>query len=200
MTQIVGLVLCAILVGSAVGCNSPAGIAMQVVGKAVDDVETTELGEQLRGQSAAAADKQFGTLIDSWSEVNGPRQWRVYPVEMDVMGNQRNVVQLSDGEIVAVTKVKIDATGVDLARKLMLDEKVKGKSPQGCEAALGMGPPLVTARSNMSKLLAQLYDAKTLPGIGSPQYCRLKFNSSDLCTEAALVDVSASTVDNPAGN
>ncbi len=192
------LTACVVAAVGALGCNSPAGMAVQLVGKAVDSVETDQLGKELIGQSAAAADDKLGPPLDRWHEVNGPRQWRVYPVSMDMLGNERCVVEVARGEIVAVTRAKIDATGVDLARKLMYMEKVQGKSPRECESALGMGRPLVTARSRKTGQVAQLYDAKMVEGVGSPQYLRLMFDADERCSEAALVDVGASTKSDPA--
>lgn len=180
------------------GCNSPAGMAIQLVGKAVDSAETKKLGDDLIGKGPSAADEKLGQPIDTWRQVNGPGVWRVYPGgSLDVLDNQRNVVQLSNGRIVAVTKVKIDGSGIQLARKMLYDQKVTGKTPAECETALNLGRPLVTARSETSGLLAQLYDAKMIEGVGSPQYCRLRFGADQRCNEVALMDVSASTKDDP---
>jgi len=186
-----------VLLSLAAGCNSPAGMAMQLVGKAVDAAETQKLGDELIGKGPSAADEKFGQPLDTWRQVGGLSEWRVYPVSMDVLGNLRCVVQVSGRRIVAVSKVKIDGSGIELARKLLYDQKVQGKSPRECETALDLGSPLVTARSEKTGQMCQLYDAKMVPGIGSPQYCRLFFDSSQRCTEAALMDVSASTKDDP---
>lgn len=181
-----------------IGCASPAGIAVQLVGKAVDDVDTKQLGDSLVGKAPRAADEKLGQTLDVWQQVGGPREWRVYPVSMDVLGNQRYIVQIGDNRIVAVTKVKIDSSGIELARKLLYDEKVKGKTPQECQAALNFGPPIVTARNEKTGLIAQLYDAQMVPGVGSRQYCRLRFDANQRCNESALMDVSASTKSDPA--
>lgn len=181
----------------AVGCNSPAGMAVQLVGKAVDDVNTSNYSKELMGQPPSAADAKFGGPIDVWNEVGGPRSWRIYPVSMDVMGNQRYVVVVRGNRIRGVTKVAIDASGVDLARKVMLDQKVQGKTPSECQAALDMGPPLVTARSTNTGQMAQLYNAQMIQGIGSKQYARLLYDSSGRCSEVKLIDVSASSGDAP---
>ena len=189
--------LCGALSVIVAGCNSPAGMAIQLVGKAVDTVETKKLGDELVGKAPSAANEKLGPPADTWQQVHGPTEWRVYPVSMDPLGNQRYVVQIANRSIVSVTKVKVDGTGIDLARKLLYDQKVAGKSPKECESALNLGRPLVTARSEGTGQLAQLYDAKMVPGVGSPQYCRLRFDSSERCSEVALVDVSSSTTDDP---
>jgi hypothetical protein len=189
---------CVVIVAlSSAGCHSPAGMAMQLFGKAVDTVETQALGDELVGQNMAAADVRLGKASDAWREVGGSREWRVYPVAMDVLGSQRYVVQVVDKMITAVAKVKIDATGVEVARKLMYQDKVIGKSPEDCETALGMGPPLVTARSESTGMISQLYDARIVKEVSGRQYCRLRFNSNERCSEVALVDVSASSKDDP---
>lgn len=186
-----------ILLTVAVGCHSPAGMAIQLVGKAVDCAETMELEKELVGRRVDAADAKLGTPKDVWRQVGGPNEWRVYPAPLDVVGNQRCVVQVARRKIVSVTKVQFDGSGVELARKLMYDQKVRGKTPRECESALNMGPPVVTARSEMTGLLAQLYDAKMVPGVGSPQYCRLRFDANERCSEIAVADVKASSSSDP---
>ncbi|HKQ50321.1 MAG TPA: hypothetical protein VJZ71_19770 [Phycisphaerae bacterium] len=187
------MVMCAGLVALAAGCNSPAGMAVQLVGKAVDSVETQKYGDELEGQPPSAADAKFGQPNDVFAEVGGSRKWRVYPGgATDVLGNERYVVEISRERIVGVTKEKLDSSGIDLARKLLLDQKAEGKSPQECEAALGLGRPLLTVRSETTNTLAQLYDARMIEGIGSPKYCRLKFDPQERCNEVDLVDVAAS--------
>lgn len=189
---------CAAIVSIASGCNSPAGMAVQLVGKAVDSVEAKQLGDEFIGRSPSAADAKLGKPNDVFAQVGGSRSWRVYPGgTMDVMGNQRYVVEVSRNSVVGVSKVKIDPTGIDMARKYMFDQKVNGKSPKECEAALDMGPPLVTARSELTGTMAQIYDARMVKEIGSPKYCRLKFDASGRCCEVDLVDVAASSGTEP---
>lgn len=190
--------MCAVAILAAAGCNSPAGMAVQMVGKAVDTVETKELGDALIGQPPSAADAKFGQPNDVFTQVGGSRKWRVYPGgATDVLGNERYVVEVSRDRIVGVMKAKIDPSGVDLARKLMLDQKAEGKSPQECETALGLGRPLLTVRSDTSGRMGQLYNASLVEGIGSPKYCRLRFDANERCNEVDLVDVAASSGDNP---
>jgi hypothetical protein len=182
----------------AVGCNSPTGMAVQLVGKAVDSVETQKLGDELIGQPPTAADAKFGQPNDVFAEVGGSRKWRIYPAgTMDVIGNQRYVAEVKRDLISGISKVKLDPSGMDLARKYMFDQKVEGKSPKECEAALDLGPPLLTARSETTGHLAQLYDARIIKEIGSPKYCRLKFDANHRCIEVHLVDVAASDGNEP---
>jgi hypothetical protein len=183
---------CALVLAMVTGCNSPAGMVIQVVGKVVDDQKAKELAEKLMGKPAAAADAEFGQPMAVWKEVSGARTWRAYPVSMDILGNQRYVVQLNSGRIAGIAKVAQDKSGIDLARKLMLAQKVEGKTPSQCQTALDMGPPVITARNEATGLMAQLYNAQLVQGVGSPQYCRLLFDASGHCNECSLIDVSAS--------
>jgi len=191
--------ICGIGMLAAAGCNSPVGMAVQVVGKVMDDEQAKKLGNELLGQRGAAVDAKLGQPLDVWNETRGSREWRVYPVSGDLMGNQRYVAQLANGKVVGISKVYIDKTGVDMARNLMLDQKVMGKTPSECEAALGMGPPLVTARGEKNGMMAQLYNAQMVQGVGSPQYCRLLFDAGGHCTECKLVDVGGSVGRSPQG-
>jgi hypothetical protein len=195
-------ILCKIAVSTiamfvATGCHSPVGLAMHVVGKVVDDVDADRLGNELIGKPPAAADAKLGKPVNVLAQVNGPLRWRVYSVPLDVMDNQRYVVQISNGAIAGVSKVKIDGTGIELARKLLFEQKVQGKSPMECEAALKLGPPVMTVRSETTGCLNQLYDARFVEGIGSPKYCRLRFDAHQKCDEVQLVDVSASSGSSP---
>ncbi len=183
---------CGVAMLAAVGCNSPAGMAVQVVGKVMDDEQAKKMGDELLGKGASSVDAKLGQPVDVWQETRGPREWRVYSVPNDLLGNERYVAQLTSGKVVGIAKVYIDKTGLDLARKLMLDQKVVGKTPSECEAALGMGPPLVTARGEKNGMTAQLYNAQMVQGVGSMQYCRLLFDSSGHCTECKLIDLGGS--------
>lgn len=185
-------VLCSLAIAAASGCNSPVGLAVQVVGKAVDSADAQKLGNELIGKNAAAADAKLGQPIDVWRETQGSRAWRVYPAPMDVLGNQRYVAQMAGGKVVGVALVTQDNSGIDLARNMMLDQKVMGKTPAECQSALGMGPPIATARSEKTGMTAQLYNAQMVQGVGSMQYCRLLFDAGGHCTECRLVDVNAS--------
>jgi hypothetical protein len=187
-----GALIAAWFLAATVGCVTGAKIAVQVVGKVVDDAEAKKLGDELIRRDAAAADARLGPPLDVWRNTGDAREWRVYPVSLDLRGNDRYVVQMSDGKVVGVAKVAIDDSGMDIARNLLLDQKVTGKTPAECETALAMGPPLVTARSEKTGHMAQLYDAKLVQGVGSPKYCRLLFDASGRCNECKLVDVSAS--------
>lgn len=184
------------IVGGA-GCHSPVGMAVQLVGKAVDSVETKQLGDELIGKPASAADSRLGEPMDVLSEVGGPRIWRVYSVPSDIAGNERYVVEVSGESVASVAKVKRDATGIDLARKMLLDQKLDGKTPVECEAALGMGRPLLTVRSRTAGTISQLYDARPLRGIGSPKYCRLQYDVGEHCIEVHMIDVGASSGGEP---
>jgi len=140
-------------------------------------VDAQQLGDELIGKPMASASAKLGQPIYTWREVRGARAWWTYPVAMDVLGNQRYVIEESRGGIAGITKVKIDATGVEMARKLALNEKVRGKSPRECEAALGMGRPLVTARSDVTGKICQLCDARIIKDVGGSQYCRVRFDA-----------------------
>lgn len=191
--------ICGIGIIAAAGCNSPVGMAVQVVGKVMDDQQAKKLGNELLGKGASSVDASLGQPLDVWRETRGAREWRVYSVGGDILGNERYVAQLTNGKVAGIAKVYIDKTGLDMARKLMLDQKVTGKTPRECEEALGMGPPLVTAKNEKSGMMAQLYNAQMVQGVGSMQYCRLLFDSSGHCTECKLIDLGGSVGQTPRG-
>jgi len=180
----------------AAGCGSAAKTTPQFVGQVVDNTQATKLNDELSGKDAAAADAKLGQVLDVYRETNGSREWRIYPVwvyasSMQAQSNQRYVVELAGGRIVGVMMVSLDQTGDILAHNLMIDQKVIGKSRQECEAALGMGAPLVTARDEKTGFIMQLYRAKTFQGASRPQYCRLSFDLTGRCNGCKLVSVDA---------
>ncbi len=187
---------CAIAVlGVVCGCSpvSVATDALKVVGKAVDDDETSKLGTSLVGQPASAADAKLGPPQDILRDLNDLRTWRVYPAPMDPLGNQRYVVKVVGGQITAVSKEEIDASGEQLAKKFLYYEKAIGKTPSEVEGALGMGPPVATVRSEMTGQVIQFYNAPSLTGMGSPKLCRVKYDASGHCSKVDMVEVGASS-------
>jgi hypothetical protein len=178
------------------GCN-PAGEAVKfgvhLVGKAVDDEEAQKFERELVGHSSAAAAEKFGTRIDTLRDVNSSREWQIYPTKLDVLGNQRYVVEVAENRIVAVSKTEKGKSEMDLPRTLVLKRKVKGRLLRECQERLGMGPPLLTARSEKTGLLSQIYDGQMMEGIGGQKYCILRFDRNQRCCEVSLVEVSAST-------
>src|SRR5262249_7294649 len=158
----------------------------------VDKEEAATVGNELIGRPASAADAKLGPPEDILNEVGGPRQWRVYPAPMNALGNQRYVVKVSGGRITAVSKEEIDASGMELAKKYYYDEKAKGKTPAEVQQALGMGPPVVTVRSEKTGRVAQFFNALTLTGMGSPKLCRVRYDASGRCDAVDMVEIGGS--------
>lgn len=174
------------------GCNpvtSAVKIGIHVVGKVVDDAEADKLGEQLLGRNAAKADEVLGQPIDVFADVNSSRQWRAYPVPMDVLNSQRYVVEVADDRIVLIEKVKMDSGKVDIALALIYHEKLKGKSAAECEADLKMGDPLMGLRSQSTGQLVQLYDARLIKELPSPHYCVVHYDTGGLCDKVKFAEV-----------
>ena len=159
---------------------------------------TTNINE--RQEFSAAADEMFGQRLDAFQEVNGTRQWWTYPVDLDVLDKYRYVVEVSDNKIVSLTKVSKGDSKIDIPRRLILKQKVQGKRPKECQAELGLGPPLLTVRSKMTKRLVQLFDAKIFDIPGDPQYCLLRYDDQDRCEDLEFQEAEASTKKDPLSN
>ena len=187
----------------ACGC-SPIGMGVQlgvkVVGEVVNDADVKDRQGNLIGRPTAAADEMFGQRLDAFQEVNGPRQWLTYPVDLDVLDKYRYVVEVSDNKIVSLTKASKGGSKIDIPRRLILKQKVKGKRPKECQAELGLGPPLLTVRSKMTKRLVQLFDAKIIDIPGDPQYCLLRYDDQDRCEDLEFQEAEASTKKDPLSN
>lgn len=178
------------------GCSSattPYKIGFKLIGKAVDQAQVADLQTKLVGQPEAVAVTELGPNVDTWREARGGRQWLVFPVKLDPLDKHRYVVETEGDRIVAVSKVERGgANELDIPRRLVLREKVKGKTPGECQGELGMGPPLLTVRSEKSGRSAQLYDAR-LVELGRTYYCLLRFDAGGRCEELEFVTVEAST-------
>ena len=178
------------------GCSPRSAVSwgVKLVGEAVNHADVEERKAKLLGKSPAAADDMFGERLDAFLDVGSSRRWLVYPVELDIRDRHRYVVAVANDRVVALSKTKKDARPkLDIPAKLIFTEKVKGKSSADCQANLGLGPPLLTARSEATGRLSQLYKAQLIEidGITKPHYCVLRFDALDLCTKVELVSVVA---------
>lgn len=186
---------CLALAALACGCSpvsTAVKIGVHVVGKVVDDAEADKLGDQLLGKNAAQADGVLGQPLDVYADVKGSRQWRVYPVPMDVLNNQRYVVEAADNRIVLIEKVKMDPGKVDFALGLLYNEKLKGKSPTECETELKMGAPIMSMRSQTTGQLVQIYDARLIKELPSPHYCIVHYDTGGHCDKLKFAEVGGS--------
>lgn len=197
MTIRTKLIVAGFLIALVPGCGDPVTdavkIGIHVVGKVVDDAETDKLGNELLGQPPAKADTVLGQSLDTYSDVRGNREWRVYPAPMDVLNNQRFVVETTANRIVMVEKVELNSNKMDLPLELVYYEKLKGKTPPQCEAELKMGPPVIAVRSNTTRQLFQLYDARLIKELPKPHYCVVRYDASDHCEKVKFAEVGASS-------
>ncbi|MHC5112694.1 MAG: hypothetical protein ACYTHJ_22795, partial [Planctomycetota bacterium] len=76
--RLASLALLAGLVTSLSGCLAAAGVGVKLVGSAVDDADIKEREAQLMRAPVARADEMFGKSLDTYSDINSNRAWRVY--------------------------------------------------------------------------------------------------------------------------
>lgn len=178
------------------GCSSPATtvvkMGVKLAGKVMADSETARLGVQLIGQPPSAADAVLGAPKDVWRDVQAPREWRAYPVKLDVLDQKRYVVGVERNRIATVELIQRHGSKADIPLELVYLAKVKGKPPEQCAAALGFGRPLLTARSTTSGQLLQMYDARLVKELPKPHYAILRFDEQERCAQLFLVEVDAS--------
>lgn len=189
-----------LLLASAAGCNpisTGAKLGARLAGDLIEDGDVKQRGESLVGRPVSAADEMFGKTIDVFKDVRSDRCWRTYPVKLDVLGRQRYVVEVFGGKIVAVSKAEKSDRKIDIPRGIVLKEKVKGKSPQECQAKLEFGQPLLAARSENTRQLVQIYDAGMMTDLGTPHYCIVRFDANDRCEDLQFMAVGASTKKDP---
>lgn len=182
------------------GCSaSPMGFATSIVGDVVNDQDVAEKAKAYIGEPVSVADEKLGGVIDTYRDINSPRQWRVYPVAIDPLGMSRYVIEVMNGRIVAVTKSKkFGDPAIGIAQQTIAFEKVRGQSPSECAQSLGESP-LLTARSESTGQLVQLYDASLIDieGVSKPDYYVLRFDNTPACTSLNVVVVSASSKSRP---
>ena len=186
-------VACIALAALAPGCNpvsTAVKIGVHVVGDVVDDARTGNVEEQIVGKDAAQADAVLGTPMDVYADVKGGREWRVYPVPMDVLQNQRYVVEVAQGRAVHIQMVKMDSSKVDIPLALVYDAKLKGKSPSECETELNMGPPIMAMTSRSTGQLHQMYDARLIKELPKPHYCVVRFDTGGHCEKVKFAEVA----------
>ena len=189
---LLGLLLC-------MGC-SPTTTAIKVgatlVGKAVDHDQAEQWREELVGRPLTAADAKFGRRADVYRDVWSSRRWVIYDDATDVLGLHRVVVADRGGTIAAVTKAsKFSSLATAVPQAAVYGSKAKGKSPAECEAALDLGPPLITARNVRTGRLRQVYKAGLIEidGVTSPTYCLLTFGPGDRCERVDVVSEKVSS-------
>jgi hypothetical protein len=185
---------------AAAGCNpvtTMAKIGVRLVGDVIEDEDVKQRGRALVGRPVAAADQMFGPTVDVFRDMHGERCWRTYPVKLDILGRQRYVVEVRAGRVVSVSKAEKNSRKLDIPRALILKERIKGKSPRECEAGLGLGRPLLVARSEKTNCLVQLYGAGAAINLGKPHYCIVRFDENDCCDDLEFVAVGASTRGGP---
>ncbi len=188
------VVLTALAVG---GCRAtPIGATVGLVGFAVDEVDVREKSEELMGVSAATADAILGPPQDIFQSQRPPREWRMYPVKYDALGKYRYLLEMGDGQVIAISKVDRSCDlALDTATRAIVDDEVEGYTPEQCEANLERGPPLLSVRSVGTGQLVQLYDASVITEIQRPYYMSLWFGLDGTCEEIKMGEIAASTED-----
>lgn len=184
------------------GCSpwsTAARVGMRVVGRGLESQETDKVAEQLIGHPSSDADALLGPRQDVLSDVNGSRQWLVYPVPNDVAGLGRNryVVETTPQQVTGVEMVQKNSSETDIPLRLIYQEKVKGRPPAECEAKLNFGPPLVVVRSRNTGEVSRVYDARLIKELSSPHYCVLTFDGAGNCSRVDFVEVEASRGSTP---
>jgi len=179
----------------ATGCISAVGVGVSLVGQVIDGADVKDHAKALVGNDIAAADERFGERLDTLREIDGPRVWHIYNVtHLNVLGKDRYVVEVRNNKIIALSRVETTSDAkTDIPRALVIASSVDGKSPNECESALDFGKPLLTARSDSTGLLSQIYDARILNELSRAHYCVLRFNVNEKCTKVEFIGVGAST-------
>ncbi len=200
ISRCAALALTLLLISSA-GCNpvkTGVKVGVRLFGEVIEDDDVRRRGEELVGRPITVVDEMFGTPIDAFKDEHSERRWQTYPVKLDLLGHQRYVVEVVGGKVVSVSKAEPSGRKVDIPRALILEGKVKGKTPQECTAKLEFGSPLLAARSENTRRLVQIYDAGMITDLGTPHYCVVRFDEHDLCDDLEFVAVRASTKKDPA--
>jgi hypothetical protein len=178
------------------GCNStrvPYEAAAKVVGRQVDHAQVAGLEKKLVGQPVQTAVEELGKPFDVLRDTQSSRQWYIFLTESNTVGKFRYVVEVNHDRVLAISKVeKGGVNELDIPRRHVLREKVMGKRPKECQKELGMGPPLLTVKSEKTGQSAELYDARLARG-RQAYYCLVKYNPTHYCENLEFITVGAST-------
>lgn len=191
------LVLAAVTAGAFACRAHPASLAITLVGDAVDDKDIKKRKVHLLGKPGAAADAMFGRRHDTLTELGTNRQWLIYAEPGETMAESFYVAEMdADGIIVGIFKCKRNIDGLeDVYKTKKLRGRLMGKTPEECEAEVGMANPIHVMRSAVSGAVARIYDARNWSHTRGSRYCMLVFNSANLCAEIRFVGVTARAAD-----
>ncbi|MCK4659568.1 MAG: hypothetical protein KAV82_08615 [Phycisphaerae bacterium] len=185
------------------GCRAhPASLGLMLVGDVVADADVDKREKELLGKPPAAADAMFGERTDTFIDMNNTSSQALwYPVDVDLLTVDRWVVEVSEGEIVVLTKTKENIDGVeDVIRSVGLRFKVIGKTPAQCRREGNLKKPVAKFRSVKTDSRVFVYDVRNFTNLRGARYCLLWFDSSGECNDVKLVGVSASTKKEPLGS
>ena len=196
----VGAMVLLVLGCASCGCRAhPASLGLMLVGDVVADADLGDREAELMGKPPSAADEMFGERTDTFIYLSDEsRQVLWYAADADLLSVDRYLVEVSDEEIVALTKTKENIDGAeDVIRALGLRSKLIGKPPAECQQEGDLGQPVEKYRSENKNDRVFVYDVRNFTNLRGARYCLLRFDSSDKCCDVKLVGVSASTKEAP---
>jgi hypothetical protein len=188
--------LSVLLIGGCSPTTSAIKLGAKLVGKAVGHDQAEQWRKELVGHSLSVADAKFGRRVDVYRDVHSANRWVVYDDAKDPLHLHRIIVAERGGIVGAVTKAsKFGSPKTSIPEAALYSSKAKGKSPAECETALGLGPPLITARNERTGRLRQVYKAGLIEikGITSPHYCLVAFGADGRCERVDVVSEKVSS-------
>lgn len=174
------------------GCagGTPYGLIAKMTGHLVDKAAAHSLEKKLLGKPTAAATEELGAPVEILDEVPAGRSWYLYKAKVDILDDERYMLEVQNDKIVRVSKITTGgATTLDLPRALLIKDKVRGKTPAEAEAALDQGRPILTLVNRQTDETLQLYDARIVE-LGKRYYCRLHFSPAAICTDVDFITVT----------
>lgn len=193
-------VLLAAMLAAAAGCRlSPGSLAGMVVGDLINDADVENRKDELIGKGPEAADEMFGVREDTLVGTEGDRLIILYPVKGDIAKLYTWVVEVSGGEIYAVSKAQRYAdAGEDIIREGVLKDKLIGRTPEECSEVdvlpgQKLGEPMWTLRSKPTADMVRVYDVRNLTNIRGARWCVLRFGDDGRCKKINLIGISGTT-------
>lgn len=174
-----------------------ATIGVEIVGDELAEAAVEKEASALLGKPTAAADQRYGRPIRVMVDLRSQREVRVYPVDGDMLGNSRWVLESAGGRIDAISKAKVNPhLGKDAVKSAALDTLVEGKTPAEIERLEVVGrmlfnkPPRVL-RSVPGGELIRVYDTTSHADFLGSRLVVLEFDRADRCTSIRFVGVPA---------
>ncbi len=179
------------------GCSvplNPTDVAINIVGRMVDDEDVQMKSRKLIGASSAQVDSVLGAPEDVYRDPRG-REWRIYRAKYDLVGLlAKYMVEFSGDIAIAINKADSNPDIIlDAAIWAHFREHCTGQTPEACQRNIGQYPSL-SVRSIKTGERMDLYDARLIGDMQRPYFGVVHFSpKTGTCNKVTIMQIMASS-------